>query len=130
MDQEFGRSPASPSLLEPTRTPEESMMYNNLIYKDDTKLYMEARALLDEMVRAGNPASKDHRSLLSDVEEMVSKIMNHRRNSVMPAAQEADPNNEYYSTSGFMFDGILDEQIWYDMDWESILRGWTEIPHT
>ena len=127
MEQAFDQKPASPSLLEPVSTPPNEprrCTFDNFsVYKEDITLYMEARALLDDMVRVGNPASKDHRYLLSDVEEMVAKVMSCRRNS-MPAIQEADLNGEYYNASGSVFDGILDEQIWYDMDWESILKGW------
>lgn len=41
---------------------------------EDMDLYSRARTLLEDMARAGNPASKDHEALLADVESMVRKL--------------------------------------------------------
>ena len=41
---------------------------DNIRCAGDEYLYSSARTLLEDMARAGNPASKDHEALLLDVE--------------------------------------------------------------
>ena len=90
---------------------------------DNVALYTQARALLEEMVRVGNPASSDHRALLVDVEELVDKVSARRRNW-RPTNEETHLMRDTPFSPGTFFDGFMDEQAWNEMAWENLLEGW------
>lgn len=96
---------------------------------DDPDLYARARALLEEMARVGNLSAKDHMSLLADVEDMVARCLAESR----ATTQVGTENMTLFDMQGVdnifepSFEGLIDEQVWHDLDWENLLRGWAEI---
>jgi proline utilization trans-activator len=113
------------------KTPE--LHPTNEIEIEDSNLFIRGLELLEEMARVGNPAAKDHVGMLSDVQGMVQNVLDVRHTNLSGTYLSAsgatvEPNTDSGTYTGdsepTFFDGLMDEQIWYDMDWENILKSW------
>lgn len=84
----------------------------------------------------GNPSSKDHEALLSDVEAMVKRVsaemVRSRQGQGQAHAGEAGSWGDEQSSAGIVdfglgeFEGIMGDQLWCDMDWENLLSTYTQ----
>ncbi|KAM0327548.1 hypothetical protein ACHAQA_005839 [Verticillium albo-atrum] len=89
----------------------------------DAELYVQARALLEEMARVGNPAAKDHEKLLTDVEAMVTGA------AVETGRPQRAGDGDIWNT-GFVVPnvdfGMGEVEKFGDMDWEQLLNTYTQ----
>ena len=125
--------------------------------QDDAEIYTMARRLLEDMARVGNPSSKDHITLLTDVEQVVDTVThNHcRQPHGGGGVQQRDPSQ--VGAGGAMLvppaginqsvvsavsagqhwletigtdDGIPFDHFWQDYDWENMLSHYARpAPH-
>lgn len=98
---------------------------------DRNRLYADARALLEEMARLGNPAAGDHVVMLRDVEDVVSRVHSQRK----PTNTDAEFTNvslhddvgfegvPFFDATDFSFGGLQEDQALYSVDWDNILSG-------
>lgn len=96
-------------------------------YEDHALLFAQARKLLDDMARIGNLSAQDFKAMLVDVETMVQRVIDDRRRSrsqiqLYTRNLSITTGTEDYpgDPDGLLLDSILDEQIWYNIDWEHI----------
>ncbi len=94
----------------------------------DAELYAAARSLLEEMARFGNPASKDHEALLTDVEQVVETVTNRQQNRDPEGAAPGigQSGHHWLETIG-TDDEIPLENFWQEINWENVLSGYTRI---
>lgn len=104
---------------------------------NDAELYAMARSLLEDMARLGNPASKDHEALLTDVEQVVETVTSRQQQQRDPPQpqgvappgigqqqQQAGGGSHWLETIG-TDDGIPLDHFWQDIDWETMLSSYT-----
>ncbi|KAF2019460.1 hypothetical protein BU24DRAFT_120620 [Aaosphaeria arxii CBS 175.79] len=97
---------------------------------EDAQLYTGARCLLVEMSRIGNLAAQDFTTMLIDIETMARTILDNRRKGQSSIVQSASNGGDqsipedtaFAPKSSDLLDSILEEQMWYNIDWEDILR--------
>ena len=99
---------------------------------EDVQLYAHARDLLEDMARGGNLAAQDYKAMLGDVDAVVRRVLHDRQRSYdQPAKSTWDPvrtigveDSAWYPNVSdvTLLDSILEEQVWYNIDWENILR--------
>ncbi|KAI4864022.1 fungal-specific transcription factor domain-containing protein [Hypoxylon rubiginosum] len=88
----------------------------------DSALYSRARDLLVNMGQVGSLSARDHERMLVDVEEMTNRMLAIQDGTGATPA-EADFSEQPPGTTQPTLEGMIDEQIWYEMDWETIMRN-------
>ncbi|XXH00019.1 hypothetical protein Hte_006360 [Hypoxylon texense] len=88
----------------------------------DPALYSRARELLVDMGQVGSLSARDHERMLVDVEEMTNRMLAIQDGTGATPA-EADFFDQPPGTAQPTLEGMIDEQIWYEMDWETIMRN-------
>lgn len=79
------------------------------------------------MARAGNPASKDHEALLSDVESMVTRLSTEGARSTNQIDGAVDPGFQAPGMASLEWEGIVDDLLFCgDMDWGELLSSYTQ----
>ncbi|KAK7755570.1 hypothetical protein SLS62_002504 [Diatrype stigma] len=105
---------------------------------NDAELYTMARSLLEDMARLGNPASKDHEALLTDVEQVVEMVTSRQQQREPPQPQGIVPpgvgqqqqqagvggGGHWLETIG-TDDGVPLDHFWQDVEWETMLSNYT-----
>lgn len=88
----------------------------------DPALYSCARELLVDMGQVGSLSARDHERMLVDVEEMTNRMLAIQDGTGATPA-EADFFDQPPGATQPTLEGMIDEQIWYEMDWETIMRN-------
>ncbi|KAI6080832.1 fungal-specific transcription factor domain-containing protein [Hypoxylon rubiginosum] len=88
----------------------------------NSTLYSRARELLIDMGQVGNLSARDHERMLVDVEEMTSRMLAIQDGTGATPA-EASFFDQPPGAAQPSLEGMIDEQIWYEMDWETIMRN-------
>lgn len=112
-------------------------------------LYSQARALLEEMARVGNPAANDYVAMLGDVDALVNRVLARRtafeqadalslsqrglfegRIGVDGSAPESDGLDAsisgvpFLDTADFSFQNMVQGDAWQAIDWDGLLNTW------
>lgn len=100
---------------------------DNLRCAGDEYLYSRARTLLEDMARAGNPASKDHEALLLDVECMVTRLSTRGVRPTNQGDGTVDLGFQAPGAANMEWEGTLDDLLFCgDMDWGELLSSCTQ----
>lgn len=94
---------------------------------DDSSVYLETRAILEDMARVGNLAAKDHEATLQEVEAMVKEV-SARASQLDLTATGADVQSWELQTGtgdSVCYD-LLGDQLWWDMVWSSFSDTYAE----
>ncbi|KAH8892981.1 hypothetical protein GQ53DRAFT_793732 [Thozetella sp. PMI_491] len=87
---------------------------------DDDELYSQSRVILEEMARAGNPAAKDHVSLLSEVETLSRTISVQVEHPLPSDTANFGLWGPQFIFGDLGFDELMIDQLWTDMDWTNL----------